>query len=307
MCDNIINMSQLNKINLNIIVEDDEQREENKHEENMSYVPISVIVILDKSGSMVSMGEEPVQSINVFVDEQKLNSDDNATFTLVTFNDTSHVVIDHQPLSSVQPLLQKDYYPYGGTALNDAVCTTIENELESHEPNNKVLVIITDGYENSSREYSTWELKSMIKKVESEHDWKVVFMGANINAYDEGSNIGIRTDRCAQFNSDMPGDLLQLSRQTSTDINNYRRSRTLGNVDELILNPVPKSYSCPSFLKEEFINPFIDNNKIPVRSGNLSSIYKRSHLQSPMSIKSMGLKTMVDKSLPFGPLLLNRK
>jgi len=185
-----------------------------------------VIVILDESGSMISMGNEPVQSVNAFMEEQRVNDGgDESTFTLVTFNNTVNIVIDHVPLAQTKPMCDKDYNPTSGTALNDAICSTINNEKGI---NPKVVVIITDGYENSSNIFKPSNTRSMIKNAEDNLGWKFIFMGANINVQEEGSNININEKRCLQFNQSIPGDLLLLSRRTSTCINKYRQSRSEG-------------------------------------------------------------------------------
>ena len=218
---------------------------------NVNSVVTDVIVILDESGSMCEMGNEPIQAANVFIDEQKINSEnDDATFTLVTFNNKVKTVIDRQMLSDVEPLKENEYGPCGGTALNDAVCSTIQTEKGG---NPKVVVIITDGMENSSQHFKTVELRDMIADAEKNHDWKFVFLGANINAFNEGTNISINLNRCAQFDQNIPGDLITLSRQTSTNVNNFRRSRTEGYInDDLVLPPRMKtSYSCQDDQKEK--------------------------------------------------------
>jgi len=196
-----------------------------------------VIIILDESGSMSVMGDEPVQSVNVFIEEQKSNSkDDNATFTLVTFNNKSKVVIDHYPLTRVPLVLEKDYKPNSGTALNDTVCSVLKVELSGNNPMNKVVVIVTDGLDNSSQKYTTSDLREYINNAEKNYGWKFVFLGANINVSGESANINISQERCAQFDPSIPGDLVLLSRPTSIDINNYRRRTKLsdGNVDLLL-------------------------------------------------------------------------
>jgi hypothetical protein len=206
-----------------------------------------VIVILDESGSMSYMGDEPVRSINSFIEEQKKHFNENDTFTLITFSDRSKVVIDEEPLSSISPLNTKYYNPSGGTALNDALCITIKKRCESDKPYNKVVVIVTDGCENSSKLYKKYDVKHMIENTEINYNWKFVFLGSNINAFEEGSSISIKNARCAQFNSSCPGDLLFLSRQTSIDVSKYRRSRSEGyvNTDLVLTESFIKSGTFP--------------------------------------------------------------
>jgi len=208
-------------------------------EENMIRVVTDIIVIMDESGSMSSMGKEPVQSANAFIQEQKKNNIyDGSRVTLVTFNVKSNRVIDNMLLSDVKELKDESYSPSGGTALNDAVCTTIDHKLESGKPDNIVLLIITDGEENSSSKFSTADTRKRIELVQKNHDWKVLFIGANIDAFTDGCNISVNHNRCAQFDQHLPGDLLCLMRTTSKHVNEYRRARTEGDIDAELNAPV---------------------------------------------------------------------
>jgi len=215
-----------------------------------------IIVILDMSGSMQTMDNEPVESVNAFMTKQ----DNNSTFTLVTFNTEYERVIDGELLSTVTPFDQSEYTPNGGTALNDAVCSTINTGLESNKPNDKVVVIITDGQENSSQTYSTFDTKECIQNAEINHNWKFIFLGANIDAFSSVNNV-----RCGQFASNHPGDLLQMCRQTSSNIDEFRRARTVGyNVPELVA--APRILSDPTDLRSYAQSP--EPTYYPIFSGD---------------------------------------
>ena len=206
----------------------------------MSNLVTDVIIILDESGSMEVMGKEAIQSANVFIKQQKTNCDDKSTITVVSFNFNMSYHIDDKPLSTVELLDENKYIPQGGTALNDAICKTVKKKLKSVNPNNTVLVIITDGEENSSQIYTLDDTKKLINLVETEHDWKVVFIGANIDVFSEGTKMSVNTSRCAQFDQRIQGNLTELCRHTSIGICNYRKSRTEGDNVDLCLSPLPK-------------------------------------------------------------------
>jgi Mg-chelatase subunit ChlD len=235
-----------NTIEKNIQIENTppEEQGEIKNES----VTTDVIVILDKSGSMQIMGNEPVQSVNAFLEEQKKDSvDDGAVFTFTTFNSKSEVIVDHIPIVSAEAIAEDSYKPDGGTALNDAVCFTIEAELKSDKPTNKVVLIITDGQENASQHYTTEDTRKMIADCQENHDWKFIFIGANIDAFATGHNISVDRAQCSQFAQNMPGDLLQMCRQTSCNVNDFRRARTDGfEQPELVAAPsMVYAVSCP--------------------------------------------------------------
>lgn len=222
--------------NVSIVID---KVDENAIEEDRIGVVTDVIVIMDESGSMSSMGKEPVQSANAFIQEQKKSSiDDGSRVTLVTFNVKSKRVIDNMLIADVNELKDESYSPSGGTALNDAVCTTIDHKLESGKPDNVVLLIITDGDENSSSKFSTTDTRKRIELVQKKHDWKVLFIGANIDAFADGCNISVNRNSCAQFDQDHRGDLLFLMRTTSEQVNDYRQARTEGDVDAELKAPV---------------------------------------------------------------------
>lgn len=104
------------------------------------------------------------------------------------------------PIREVSELTPREYFVRGSTALLDAIgktITSLENEI-----NNKVLfVIMTDGRENSSIEFSKSKIKSMIEN----HDWEFIFIGADIDSYSEASSIGIRKSRTANFSKSKEG------------------------------------------------------------------------------------------------------
>lgn len=210
-----------------------------------------IIAILDESASMHGMGDEPVDSVNVFFEEQKKTQNDLATATLVTFNTHSRTIIDNKKLSELKKIQQHDYNPKGGTAINDAICSTIKSRLSSSKPNNVVLVIITDGQENSSQYYSIEDTREMINLVEEKHSWKVIFIGANIDVLSEGCKMNINADRCMQYEQMVPGDLLSSCRTASYHVDDYRRSRSGGNNVELKMPKLSQSYSVPIGDKEK--------------------------------------------------------
>ena len=235
-----------NTIEKNIQIENTPLEEQG--EIKIESVTTDVIVILDESGSMQNMGNEPVQSVNAFLEEQKKDSvDDGAVFTFTTFNTKSKVIVDHVPIVSAEAIAEDSYKPGGGTALNDAVCFTIEAELKSDKPTNKVVLIITDGQENASQYYTTEDTRKMIADCQENHDWKFIFIGANIDAFATGHNISVDRAQCSQFAQNIPGDLLQMCRQTSCNVNDFRRARTDGfEPPELVAAPsMVYTVSCP--------------------------------------------------------------
>jgi len=218
------------------------KREKTSHDEKT--IVVDLIAILDKSGSMEVMGNEPFQAINAFVKEQLNNCDDGSTFSLAMFSNTAKTLIMDVPIKDFTPLTEKDYNPGGCTALNDAVCETIDKVLASKKPKHKVLLIMTDGEENSSRKFSTKDTRKKIELVESKYDWKVIYMGANVDAFHECSKMNINHNRCSSYDQLVPGALLQLCRSTSEAVHDFRRARTDGlDVDLMVPRPSPLNHT----------------------------------------------------------------
>lgn len=120
-----------------------------------------IVVILDRSGSMVNIWKDTVGGFNTFIAEQK-KQPGTADLTLIAFDTSYDVVIRSQDLSAVGQVDLSKYGPRGGTALVDAIGKTIDavgNELsalkESDRPDKVLVCIVTDGEENSSKVYIT--------------------------------------------------------------------------------------------------------------------------------------------------------
>jgi len=179
---------------------------------------------MDASGSMANMGTEPVEAVNIFITDQKeLSTDPDARLSLYTFNTKTTTVYNEAKLCEIEEF--KNYIPKGFTALYECVHLAITEKLAGDRKENVCLVIVSDGMENSSApEYTKDTLDGMITSVKRDHNWQVMYLGANINAFTEGNKIGASRHHCAQFDQDKKGDLCQLLRATSTVVNHYRQS-----------------------------------------------------------------------------------
>ena len=98
--------------------------------------------------------------------------------------------------------------PRGGTALLDAIgkgATELGEKLralpEAHRPGLVQVVVVTDGYENSSREWTTEAVKSLIKQQEENYQWDFVFLGANMDAVAVGQSFGFKADKSLTYDT----------------------------------------------------------------------------------------------------------
>ena len=177
-----------------------------------------IIFIIDESGSMASMGDEPVQAVNRFIQDQKIAmGDDGASFSLWKFNSKVVKLIDDIPLKDVKEF--SDFSPDNMTALYDAVGCAIESKKKKSSFKNVICIILTDGLENSSSEFSAENIRDMIKDMEDNHNWKFVYLGANQDAFKVGGGIGVT--RCAQYNC-APGEMTGITREVSEAVTSYR-------------------------------------------------------------------------------------
>ena len=184
-----------------------------------------IIFLLDESGSMDTMGKEPVQAVNKFIQDQKTTlGDDGATFSLWKFNSTVNKVIDDIPLKDVTEFV--DFLPNDMTALYDAIGNAISTKKKKVSYDNVICIILTDGLDNSSVEYTLENVNSMIKEMESKHNWKFVYLGANQDAFAVGSKMGM--GHCANYRC-APGEMINATREVSEAVSSYRtQSSSIG-------------------------------------------------------------------------------
>lgn len=191
----------------------------------------SINVIIDRSGSMGNLATDTIGSFNTFLAEQKLVPGE-AVFTLCTFNEESKLVHDFVKLGSVPDLNSKTYTPHGSTALLDAVGSTINSVgvklaamPEEERPSKVIFLIITDGQENASTDFSRAQVKEMIEHQRNTYQWEFVFMGANIDAVGEGMSLGIAQQNTLNYDASSAGTH-ELYRGVSDSMKTYRAGNT---------------------------------------------------------------------------------
>jgi len=177
---------------------------------------VELCFVLDETGSMGSIRTDTIGSFNTFLEEQKALKAD-VTFSLTLFSLTSTEDTYRKPYSSVRlvdikPLTEETYRPRGTTPLLDAVGGTIDglgvrladmSELE--RPDQVVMVILTDGLENASKEYTLEQVKEKITHQRDVYKWEFVFLGSGIDAFDAAGNLGISAQFTAAVSHDTIG------------------------------------------------------------------------------------------------------
>ena len=167
--------------------------------------------ILDMSGSMHYLTEDTIGGYNSLIEKQK-EEEGEAYITTVLFDDRYIVVNDHIDIKEVKPLTKREYCPEGMTALLDAIGRTVNSigkrlseTPEEERPEKVVIAITTDGMENASREFIKVQIKEMIEHQQSKYSWVFMFLGANMDAIIEASNLGIASDFVQTYSANSVG------------------------------------------------------------------------------------------------------
>ena len=170
-----------------------------------------MIFILDRSGSMAGLESDTIGGFNSMIAKQKKESG-NAFVSTILFDDVQEVLHDRVKLSDIKPMTSNEYWTRGMTALLDAVGGAIQHTVNAHRhaqpgnvPEHTIFVIITDGLENASIQYSYSDVKRMIEHEKEKYGWEFLFIGANIDAAEAASSIGISEDRAVDYIADSKG------------------------------------------------------------------------------------------------------
>lgn len=188
-----------------------------------------ITILLDRSGSMSSLTRDVIGGINGFINDQK-EIPGEVTLTLIQFDDRYEVNYIAKPIQYVEPLNSYTYVPRGTTAMLDAIGKAIistgerySNMQEEDRPEKIIFLIQTDGEENASIEYNLEKVKRMIEEQEKKYSWEVVFMGANIDAVQTASYLGISASKAMTFSATSVG-VQNAFNSFSSNVASYRRS-----------------------------------------------------------------------------------
>ena len=159
--------------------------------------------VLDKSGSMSGQREAATTGFNHFV-EQVRGYGKPAKLTLMMFDTEFKLVHDNLDLAAVPGMAYEQYVPDGSTALYDAVghcVATMEREMSKYSKARAIMVILTDGQENSSREFSYDAIKELIGSKEAEGNWSFVYLSADPNGWSHAQQLGISVGNTVRYST----------------------------------------------------------------------------------------------------------
>lgn len=186
-----------------------------------------LVFILDRSGSMTGLESDTIGGYNAMLEKQR-KEEGEAFVTTILFDDDYEILHNRVNIKRVNPITDREYYVRGMTALLDAVGKTINKTVkaiiksdEDEQPSNVLFVIITDGMENASREFSYKKIKQMIEHEKEKYSWEFIFLGANIDAIATAAKFGIDEDKASNYHADSLGTMLNFE-SVSEAVSNFR-------------------------------------------------------------------------------------
>ena len=201
-----------------------------------------LVFILDKSGSMSGLESDTIGGYNSMLKKQQ-SIEDECHITTVLFDNYYELLHDRIDIKAVSLITEKEYQVGGSTALLDAIGNTIhkignaqKHTAENYRAEKVMFVIITDGEENSSREYSAEKVKAQIERQKTRFGWEFIFLGANIDAVQTARRFGIAPDRAIDYLADSEGTELNFKVMASA----VATFREAGTVDEACFEEIRK-------------------------------------------------------------------
>lgn len=159
---------------------------------------INLVFVVDKSGSMYTSRDDVTGGFKKTIDEQKANKDGKVTVSLYTFNEK---VTELYLGKDINDLPDFHYSPDGLTAMNDGIGTAIDNvgkwlyekDKKGEEmPGKTLVVVMTDGLENSSKEYTLKQVQDKIKEQTEKYSWEFIYMGTDITTTKAADDLGFK-------------------------------------------------------------------------------------------------------------------
>ena len=173
---------------------------------NKDYTAIAMLI--DRSGSMMATRDDAVGGMATFLKEQR-EVPGKCTVRISQFDDKYEEVCESTPVAEVK---DPDLVPRGSTALLDAwgkLMTQFGEELadlpEDERPDNVIFVVITDGHENSSREWTRDRLFQVVTEQTNQWGWKFAYLGADQDAVAVGGSYGVAKGQTMSYSGDSQG------------------------------------------------------------------------------------------------------
>ena len=156
-----------------------------------------LILVVDRSSSMGDVRSTTISGLKEFLNTQK-QLPGEALLTYITFSSDYTIELAGKNVKDVSDTIFDSYVPSGMTALLDAIGVSIDSvgkrlasTNEDERPEKVMVIILTDGEENSSKEYSAKSIKEKVKHQEENYKWEFLFLGAGIDAIAGGKSMNM--------------------------------------------------------------------------------------------------------------------
>lgn len=203
-----------------------------------------MVLVLDRSGSMSRLESDTIGGFNGMIAKQK-SLEGACRVTTVLFDNEYEILHDRIDIQALSPMTSKEYFTRGATALLDAIGLSIQKiknvqnrSAEGFQAEKVIFVIITDGMENASREYTLEKVKALIEEQKSQHNWEFIFMGANIDAIQTAGQFGIHPNRAVNYVPDSQGTRTNFACMHQV-LSSFRQC---GKVNDSNLDEIRKDY-----------------------------------------------------------------
>jgi len=184
--------------------------------------------LLDRSGSMQSIRDDTIGGFDAFIAEQRDHPGD-CRVTLAQFDDQYEVVYRDLPIAEVPGLVLQ---PRGRTALLDAIGRLVTDAgrhlagmLEAERPGTVIVGIMTDGYENASREWTHAAIRALVEQQARTYSWEFLYLGADQDAIEVGTSLGVPANRSVTYSRAAPAPAMAA---TSAVIRRVREAHATG-------------------------------------------------------------------------------
>ena len=191
-----------------------------------------ITVVLDRSGSMGSIASDIIGGFNTFLEAQK-KVPGMATFTLIQFDgqDPYEVMENAVNIKDAKNLTHLTFVPRANTPLLDSLGMAItkagerlSSMKEEDRPDQVIFVVITDGYENASKEYTKDMVNSMIATQTDIYKWEFIFLAANQDAIQTGASMGFQANNSMTYGAN-PTDVKNAFASVTLNVGAYRGTK----------------------------------------------------------------------------------
>ena len=179
-----------------------------------------IVFVLDRSGSMGGTIDDYIGGMRTMLDEQR-EVEGSAKISFYTFGD---YVFQEYLRNDISDAYVRDVQAGGLTAMYDGIGVAIDDLgvalaglREEDKPGKVLFVIVTDGWENCSKEYDQADIKDRITKQTDKYSWEFMFLGANIDSKEVGNSMGVYTTQdYVQSSEGVEGLFSNISVSTAT-------------------------------------------------------------------------------------------